>query len=157
MAGGTLELTNRFHRRLRRTRPVRSGEPGSPIIALNAIDQHSGSANLQGTEVVCIFIEESKDRADYLRSLVSQRVSSDIVKTSVRDGTFSDHMTEMLDYIDEQNLRLHAFVMVDPFGVKGNSMALIERILATKRASVLSRSCTNPSVVFTRNRNLNLT
>lgn len=113
----------------------RSGEPGSPIIALNAIDQHSGSANLQGTEVVCIFIEESKDRADYLRSLVSQRVSSDIVKTSVLDGTFSDHMTEMLDYIDEQNLRLApAFVMVDPFGVKGNSMALIERILANKKS-----------------------
>jgi len=81
----------------------RGGEPGSPMIALDAIDQHSNSANLQGTEVVCIFIEESKDRADFLRSLLGKRGSSETVKTSVLDGTFSDHMTEMLDYIDEHD------------------------------------------------------
>ena len=113
----------------------RGGEPGSPMIALDAIDQHSNSANLQGTEVVCIFIEESKDRADFLRSLLDQRGSSETVKTSVLDGTFSDHMTEMLNYIDEQNLRLApAFVMIDPFGVKGSSMDLIERILANAKS-----------------------
>ena len=113
----------------------RGGESGSPLIALDAIEQHASSVNLQGTEVVCIFIEERTDRANSLRSLISQRGNSEIVKTSVLDGTFSDHMTEMLDYIDEQNLRLApAFVMIDPFGVKGSSMGLIERILANAKS-----------------------
>lgn len=111
------------------------GESGSPLIALEAIEQHASSVNLQSTEVVCIFIEERKDRANSLRSLISQRANSEIVKTSVLDGTFGDHMTEMLDYIDEQNLRLApAFVMIDPFGVKGSSMNLIERILSNAKS-----------------------
>lgn len=113
----------------------RDGESGSPLIALNAIEQHASSGNLRGTEVVCIFIEERKDRADSLRSLLGQGANSEMVKISVLHGTFSDHMTEMLDYIDEQNLRLApAFVMIDPFGVKGSSMGLIERILANAKS-----------------------
>ena len=113
----------------------RGGEFGSPIIALDCVDQHKSSVNLRETEVVCIFIEEREDRAAHLRSLLDQRDKVDSITTSVLNGTFDDHMTEMLDYIDEQNLRLApAFVMIDPFGVKGNSMALIERILTNEKS-----------------------
>lgn len=113
----------------------RGGEPGSPTIALDCIEQHKCSGNLGQTEVVCIFIEESDDRADYLRSLLDRRDKVDGIVTSVLNGTFDDHMTQMLDYINEQNLRFApAFVMIDPFGVKGSSMGLIERILANEKS-----------------------
>ena len=113
----------------------RGGESGSPIIALDCIEQHKHSGNLGQTETVCIFIEESDDRADYLRSLLDQRDKVEGIATSVLNGPFDDHMTQMLDYIDEQNLRFApAFVMIDPFGVKGSSMMLIERILANEQS-----------------------
>ena len=113
----------------------RGGEPGSPIIALDSVVQHIQSGTLGQTEVVCIFIEERKDRADHLLKLINERENSTSLRTSVLEGTFGDHVTDMLDYIDEQNLRLApSFVMIDPFGVKDSSMALIERIMSNPKS-----------------------
>ena len=113
----------------------RHGEIGSPIVALNSIEQHKCSGHLVSTEVVCIFIEEDVDRANHLRTLLNSRSIGSGIKAVVRDGTFQDNMEEMLDYIDEQNLKMApAFVMIDPFGVKGSPMSLISRILSNPKS-----------------------
>lgn len=112
-----------------------NGEPGSPLIALDCIEQHKATGNLGQTEVVCIFIDEDQDRVAHLRGLINGRNFSDSIKIDIREGTFGDHMGDMLDYIDEQNLQLApTFVMIDPFGVKDNSMAMIERILSNAKS-----------------------
>jgi three-Cys-motif partner protein len=111
------------------------GEKGSPIVALESIEKHKSSGNLGSTEVVCLFIEGRRDRADHLRTLLDGRSNLEGIKIGVRDGTFENNMSEMLDYIGEQNLRMApAFVMIDPFGVKGSPMALIGRILANAKS-----------------------
>ena len=47
-------------------------------------------------------------------------------------------MTEILDYHEEQKQSLApSFVMIDPFGIKGNRMELIQRILANRRSECL--------------------
>ncbi len=113
----------------------RSGEKGSPIVALESVEKHKSSGNLGSTEVVCLFIEGRRDRGDHLRALLDGRSNVEGIKIGVRGGTFEDNMSEMLDYIDEQNLRMApAFVMIDPFGVKDSPMALIKRILANEKS-----------------------
>ncbi len=112
------------------------GEPGSPKIALDCVKQHKDNGTLLG-EVVCIFIEERKDRVEHLKQLVGNQPEVPGVSRQVLHGTFSDHMEEILNYIDEQNTRMApAFVMIDPFGVKGSEMELVERILSNAKSEV---------------------
>ena len=116
----------------------RNGEKGSPIVALESIEKHKSSGTLGNTEVVCIFMEENVARAAHLSKLLDNRTTATSIKTVVRNGTFQDHMTEMLDYIDEQNVSMApAFVMIDPFGVKGSPMSLIRRILGNPKSECL--------------------
>lgn len=115
-----------------------NGEPGSPLIALECVEQHKAAGRIGQTEVVCIFIEADHERAANLRGLLNGRDFSDAIKIDIREGTFGDHLGDMLDYIDEQKVKLApAFVMIDPFGVKDSSMALIERILANEKSECL--------------------
>ncbi len=56
----------------------------------------------------------------------------------VREGEFREHMGAILDLIDQQNARLApAFVMIDPFGVKGSPMKLIGRVLNNDKSECL--------------------
>lgn len=112
-----------------------NGQIGSPIVAIDCVEQHKRSGGVGGTEVVSIFIEERQDRADHLRELLATRPSVAGITTSVLHGKFEDHMAEMLDYIREQNRKMApAFVMIDPFGVKGNPMSLVERVLSNPKS-----------------------
>ena len=116
------------------------GEPGSPLIALECVRQHKeqGRRSLKDVEVVLLFIEEEPERAKHLESLLEQEQLPSHTSYDVLQGTFEDHMTDLLDYIDEQNAELApAFVMIDPFGVKGSPMNLIERILQNSRSECM--------------------
>jgi three-Cys-motif partner protein len=111
------------------------GEPGSPVIALDCIKDAVQSPNLSRTEVLCLFMESRPDRAQHLEQLLESREKTPNVNAHVLKGAFQDHMTELLDHIDEQNKRLApAFVMIDPNGAKGSTMELVERILSNQRS-----------------------
>lgn len=111
------------------------GEKGSPLVALECIRRHKRAGRLGGTEIVCLFIEQDAARVAHLRALIGGRNDQEHATIHVWDGTFEDNVKEILDYTDEQQKRLApAFVMVDPFGVKGIPMRLIERILANQRS-----------------------
>ena len=115
-----------------------SGEWGSPLIALDCVRRHKQAGRLQNVDVACLFIESDRNRARHLKQLLKEQ--SLIPKTThhVLPGTFDDHMTNILDYIDEQNARLApAFIMVDPFGVKDSPMKLIERILGNEKSECM--------------------
>ena len=113
-------------------------EPGSPIIALNALRNHTAK-HVISAEVGFIFIERDQDRADYLRK-VCDRMKVGLPKkywVEVVHGTFDRKMSGVLNRLDEQNSRLApSFVMVDPFGVKGTPMHVLKHILRNPHCEV---------------------
>lgn len=111
------------------------GGQGSPIIALDCIRKHKQKGRLKGVAIVCLFIESDTQRACHLKELLKQQPPVSETKCYVLEGMFDDHMTALLNYIDEQKMRFApAFVMIDPFGVKGSRIELIERILQNNKS-----------------------
>ena len=114
------------------------GEPGSPIIALRAYKGHRALGKITA-EVVFHFIEADEKRAIHLARLV-EKLKPELpekCKVSVIPGTFDENMTCTLEYLETQKKRMApAFVMVDPFGVKGTPMSVIRGILQNPRCEV---------------------
>ncbi len=114
------------------------GERGSPLIALDCLRRHKKDGRLKDVEVICVFIESDKKRADHLDRLLRKQPAIPDTSFDVLSGTFEDHMTDILDYIDKQNKELApAFVMIDPFGPKGSPIRLIERVLRNDRSECM--------------------
>ena len=114
------------------------GEPGSPLVALDCIRRHKRGNGLRGVELVCIFIEADESRARHLERLLAQQPPVPDTTTHVLPGAFGDHVSAILDHIDQQNKRLApSFVVIDPFGVKGSPMSLVERILGNPKSECM--------------------
>ena len=114
------------------------GERGSPLIALDALIQHSARARMSG-QIRYIFLEKKKDRAIHLDGLL-QEMDSELppnAKWSVHNSAFDETVTGILDDLAEQKKRLApAFVMIDPFGVSDTPMRTISRILSNPKSEV---------------------
>lgn len=114
------------------------GEEGSPTIAMRAWADHVARPKIK-SEVIFVFIEEQPDRVRHLEGLVDRWDPKlpETAKVHVWPGTFDSLMTEALDQLDEQHTRMApALVMMDPFGVKGIPIDVIERILGNKKCEV---------------------
>lgn len=114
------------------------GEEGSPIIALKSLLEHR-SKGMVSAEVVFVFIEKERDRAEHLKVLVSELnppLPSNC-KARVINSAFDKTLTKVLDQLDAQAQRLSpSFVMVDPFGVSDTPMDVIAGILRNPRSEV---------------------
>ncbi len=114
------------------------GDPGSPLIALDALIQHSGKRYIK-SKVIFFFIERDHERANHLKTLVGTRQSSlpDGCEVHVIEGTFDETMTQVLNHLDEKRTSLApSFLMIDPFGGSGTPMSIVERVLAHPRSEV---------------------
>ena len=112
------------------------GEPGSPLIALNAAIQHK--ADLTECELVYIFIERDESRFKHLDDLVSRQSIPSHVRCQALQGEFTDHMTDILETLDEAGKELApAFVMVDPFGFAGLPLDLVAKTAQYQRSELL--------------------
>ncbi len=114
------------------------GEEGSPMIALRAFLGHSAQRNMKG-EINFLFIEKETDRYKHLANVVEaiRHNMPPNCNVDVRNSTFDETLSDVLDEIDLQNTRLApSFVMVDPFGVSGTPMALMERILQNPKTEL---------------------
>ena len=116
----------------------KGGEPGSPLVAMRVLADHSARSRINA-EVVFYFIEKERLQARHLSVLVDEwrpKLPAD-TRMHVREGLFDASMTEVLDQLEEQGKRMApAFVMIDPFGVKDMPMELIGRILANPKSEV---------------------
>ncbi len=114
------------------------GEEGSPVIALRALIDHRARGQMQ-SEINYLFIEKESDRSEHLQHVLSG-LNNELPTNcnyEVINSTFDETLTEALDSIDQQNVRLApAFVMIDPFGVSETPMRVIERILENSRSEV---------------------
>lgn len=109
------------------------GEPGSPLIALDAFRQRA--SNLKG-EAVFLFIEKDRDTAKHLDELVKRQQRPPNCKVEVETSEFEKKMTAELDAMPRGTRLAPAFVMLDPFGISGAPMTLVARLLASGRAEI---------------------
>ena len=114
------------------------GDPGSPIIALNALIEHSHQQRMQG-QMEYVFIEKHEGRSDHLRHVLCSlqpQIPSNCTYRVV-NSTFTETLTAELNRLDEQRTNLApALVMIDPFGVSETPMRTIARILSNQKAEV---------------------
>lgn len=114
------------------------GEPGSPMVAINALLEHNSRRAIKG-EVVFLFIEKDAARATHLKGMVDSirhRLPPN-VHAHVEVGAFDLSMGDVLKELDRHKEEMApAFVMVDPFGVSGTPFEIIARLMANPRCEV---------------------
>ncbi len=111
------------------------GEPGSPIVALQAALTHE--AKLPG-ELVFLFIEKDNARADSLTAEIAKLQLTSAIKVQVERGEFADKLGALLDGLDTTSSQIApTFALIDPFGFSGIPYALIQRLLSKNKCEVL--------------------
>ena len=111
------------------------GEPGSPIIALDEAIGHNAPIN---SEVVFMFIEDDKERCEFLEDLLAEKPIPTNFRHQVLNSKFDETITEVLDQIDATNRHLApTFALIDPFGYSHTPFEIIRRLLSNRRCEVL--------------------
>ena len=111
------------------------GEPGSPVIALDAAlsvsNKLKGNANFWFSEIDGRYVK-------HLESVLSRRsYPKKFVIEVCRPRPFESVVSEFLDDVDDGRFNSPSlFVFIDPFGWKGFSMNVVRRILEVPRAEV---------------------
>ena len=114
------------------------GEPGSPIIALDAFRKHRAIPRMTGS-LDFVFIDNDQRRVNHLKGEVASLRSSlpDGCDVRVNTGKFTSEMSKLLNAMEAQRRRDEPmFVMIDQFGVSHAPMNIISRILQNARAEV---------------------
>ena len=106
------------------------GQPGSPIIMLNAYLQHASRDSID-CEIVYLFIEQEAERATVLKGeLAKLGKLPKNVKVDVINDTFENAFGEILDDIEGRDAKLApTFAFLDPFGYSDAPMTLTGRFL----------------------------
>lgn len=116
-----------------------SGEPGSPVIALDRLLNHGHWPRMRHREFVFLFIEHDPDNVTSLRQVLAEYAADyeqddgawpPNVKIQVLEATFEQHAQEIVGYLAEQKSRIApTFAFIDPFGWKGLPMQTIADLL----------------------------
>lgn len=119
----------------------KGGEPGSPIIAIDTFLEHSYE-QIRQKEVMFIFIEQNKDRCNYLEQLLSIRKAQHNfppkASYEVLNGNFDETMDNLLTELEKQQLSLApTFAFIDPFGYSHTPMKTIKRLMSHRGCEVL--------------------
>ncbi len=111
------------------------GEPGSPIIAIEIALQMS--KKLSNTEVIFVFVDESKERIAHLKNEIKRYSIPNNFKIEMRNNSFANVLTEILDKVSSSKINIApTFAFVDPFGWKGLPFNLLERLLKYPKTEV---------------------
>jgi three-Cys-motif partner protein len=111
------------------------GEPGSPVIALEAATAHS--ANISG-EMIFLFVEERTDRVAHLNSRIAKLQLPAKFRVQVTQSTFAERATKVLSRMDADPQNVPpTFALIDPFGFAGIPYEIIKRFLVKDKCEVL--------------------
>jgi three-Cys-motif partner protein len=113
------------------------GEPGSPLIMLDALFSHADRDNILKAKFSFLFIENDNARVEHLREEVAGVETHRNVNIDIIEGSFDDVMEPALDAIPKSHRLIPAFAFIDPFGYAGKHVELSSRILAYSRCEVL--------------------
>ena len=117
------------------------GEPGSPLIAIDAFLKHS-YIPMREKGVLFLFIEQDAARCEYLEQLLAQRWQTQGLppkaKYEIYQGNFDETMTTLLTEIEEQQEQMApTFAFIDPFGYSHTPMRTIKRLMSHPKCEVL--------------------
>ena len=106
------------------------GETGSPLIALNALEQHASKSKMTG-QIDFVFVEERADRLAHLEKKIADQRMRGVISSICNVRTFNKEFGEVLPNLVQSiaTHRMPAFVMIDPFGVSGAGMENVKSLM----------------------------
>ena len=116
-----------------------TGEPGSPLIMLDALLSHQSFEELRGVQFTFFFIEHDEDRVEHLRGEIGALGElPDNVSIEIEHGEFESTFASVIDPIIELGAHLiPTFAFIDPFGYSSASMSITGRLLDFPRCETL--------------------
>lgn len=121
----------------------KSGDDGSPIIALKTLIFHDYFTSMSTTEFVFLFNEQDEGCAEHLEDLISELKEANKpwpanVRVGVTNSTFIDLTNDLLDDLDKRDAKLApTFAFVDPVGVKATPMSVLKRLTDYPKGELL--------------------
>jgi three-Cys-motif partner protein len=114
------------------------GQPGSPIIMLNAFLDHEARDRIDA-ELIYVFIEQDKRRVAQLEREIEKLGKFPAnVKVQVIPEAYENAFSEVLDDLEGRGAKLApTFAFLDPFGYSDAPMTLTGRFLQFERCEVL--------------------
>ena len=105
-------------------------ELGSPVIALNALAEHSSRKMMTG-QMDYVFIEERTDRFVHLEEVVDRQRRKGSIPSVCRVSMFNDTFAHVLPKLiaSIRSDPIPTFVMIDPFGISGVGMEFIRALM----------------------------
>jgi len=114
------------------------GEPGSPLIMLDALTTHTALLHLGDVAFHYLFIEQDGRRVDALREELGQLDLPPNVHVHPEEGHFEDSFGSLVDDITGRGRALiPTFAFIDPFGYSDAPMSLTGRFLDFPRSEAL--------------------
>lgn len=113
----------------------RHGEPGSPLLAIEAVQRRA--AMLAKSTVMFLFNESEKDRFDMLEAQLEE-VANELpsnFQIYTDNKHFVDLAQEMIDNRGARSL-VPTFAFIDPFGWKGVPIDLITNLVRDRRSEL---------------------
>ncbi len=116
-----------------------TGEPGSPLIMLDALTSHAALPGLAGVEFIFLLIEHDRRRVEHLRGeIVALGALPSNVTVRIEHGEFESAFGALIDETTDHGTTLvPTFAFIDPFGYSTASMSLTGRLLAFARCEAL--------------------
>lgn len=120
----------------------RGGEPGSPIVALKTLLEHSRLPSLGSCEFRFNFLEPNRDRLTQLRAEIAKLKTARggfpaNVVVRPRQDTFEDAARSIVAWLEEHGRQMPpTFAFIDPFGPKGLPMHVIRDLLDARKCEV---------------------
>jgi len=116
-----------------------TGEPGSPLVMLDALISHAARSRIEPVQFLYLFIEHDLRRVDRLRQEVTKLgpLPSNVA-VRIEHGEFEATFGSLLDQTtDHGKTLIPTFAFIDPFGYSTASMSLAGRLLAFRRCEAL--------------------
>jgi three-Cys-motif partner protein len=115
------------------------GSKGSPIIAIKTLLENPVAMSFPSQKVF-YFIEADQARCSHLQSLLDSQFRNKApanISWEVVHGKFDEHMTRVLDQLDQTSSRLApTFAFLDPFGYSHTPMATVSRLMKHPKCEV---------------------
>ena len=116
------------------------GEPGSPLVALEAVRRHSffGSFASMRREVEFLFVDRNTDFIHHLRNRLEGSQWPDAFDIAVHNQLFADFMDSLIGKVEATGCEMPpSLIFIDPFGPAGFPMELMARLAKFDRVEVL--------------------
>ena len=120
------------------------GEPGSPLIALEALTTHPHFNRFTKTEFVFVFIEADPPSYTSLQKEITKFWTTqkdgkpDNITIELHNNEFAEIASQVVKVTHRpQNQIVPTFAFIDPFGWKGAPMAVIRDLLASDKCEIL--------------------